>query len=160
MKVSPDGYMSWVRSKNGFTLIEVALVVAVLGVLSTIAVPNFKNTLDRYKLEVAAHELAQNIRLTQQKSISEGTTYKILLDLNKKDNYQLVSGRRGKLVKLPQGVFIDWTTYSEVDKSIIFYPTGAPNRGGTIAVTNGKDSLFVIVSVATGRVRIDEVPPQ
>lgn len=135
------------------------MALAILGLLSTIAVPNFKNTLARYKLQVAAHELAQNIRITQHKSITEGVSHKIMLDLHNRDNYQLLTGSRGKRIKLPPGVYLDWTTYSEVDKTIVFYPTGAPNRGGTIAITNGKDSLFVIVSVATGRVRIDDTPP-
>ncbi|NLZ52781.1 MAG: prepilin-type N-terminal cleavage/methylation domain-containing protein [Thermoanaerobacteraceae bacterium] len=147
------------KSSKGFTLIEVVLVIAILGLLSIIIVPDLKRTLAKYKLEVAAQELAQNIRLTQQKSITEGVSYKIVLDLNRKDNYQMLLGRRGKLIKLPSGVYFDWTTYSEVNKTLVFYPTGAPNRGGTIAIANGEDTLYVIISVATGRVRIGQTPP-
>jgi len=159
MSINYDYIIRSETSSKGFTLIELILAIAVISLLSTLAVPSFKNTLNRYKLEVAARELAQNVRLIQQKSVTEGVSNKIVLDLNKRDNYQLVSGRRGKLIKLPPDVYIDWTTYVEVDKSIVFYPTGAPNRGGTIAITNGRDSLFVIISVATGRVRIDKSPP-
>jgi len=148
-----------VHKINGFTLIEVVLVIAILGLLSVVAIPNFKNTLAKYKLETAAKELAQNIRVTQQKSITKGVSCKIVLDLNRKDNYIMMSGSRGKMIKLPPGVRLDWTTYSEVDKTIAFYPTGAPNRGGTIAITNGRDTLYVIVSVSTGRVRIGYTPP-
>jgi len=149
----------WKKSSNGFTLIELVSVITILGLLSIIVVPDFKKTFGKYKLEVAAQELAQNIRLTQQKSITEGVSYKIVFDLNRKDNYQMLSGRQGKLIKLPSGVYFDWTTYSEVDKTLVFYPTGAPNRGGTIAITNGKETLYVIVSIATGRVRIGQTPP-
>jgi len=148
------------KSNEGFTLIEVILSITILSLLSSLVAPNLKHSLNRHKLEVAAYELAQNLRLTQQRSIVEGISHKVVLDLNKRDNYQLVSGRQGKLIKLPAGVYFDWTTYSEVDKTIIFYPTGAPNRGGTIAITDGRDSLFVIVSVATGRIRVDKSPPQ
>jgi len=159
MNINFNIYKQWPKSRKGFTLIEVILVLAILGLFSIFIVPNFKKTLAKYKLEVAAQELAQNIRITQQKSITEGVSHKIVLDLNKKDNYQMLSGRRGKLIKLPSGVYFDWTTYSEVDKTLVFYPTGAPNRGGTIAITNGRDTLFVIVSIATGRVRIGQTPP-
>lgn len=119
-------YISRALHDKGYTLIEVMIVISLMGLLSTFAVPNFKKTLDNYKLEVAVHELAQNIRLAQQKSISEGESYKILLGAS---DYQILLGRRGKLIKLPPGVFIDWTTYTEVNRTLSFKPTGAPNRG-------------------------------
>ncbi len=144
---------------KGFTLIEVVLVIAILGLLSTVAVPNFKNTLAKYKLEMAAKELAQNIQLAQQKAITRGNICKIVLDLHKKDNYMVLSGGRGKMIKLPPGVYFDWTTYYDVNNTIVFNPTGAPNRGGTVAITNGKDTLYVIVLLSTGRVRIGHTPP-
>lgn len=148
-------------NSNGYSLIEIVIVIALLGLLSTVAFPNFKKTMARYKLEVAAYELAQNIRLTQQKSISEGITYKIVFDLNQKNSYQMLSFGRGKFIELPSGIFFDWTTYSEVNKTLSFNPSGAPNQGGTIAIVNGDDNtLYVIVSVATGRVRVAKVPPK
>jgi prepilin-type N-terminal cleavage/methylation domain-containing protein len=147
------------KADYGYTLIEVVMVIALLGLLYTMVAPNFKNTLVKYKLQVAAQELAQNIRLAQQKTIAEGVSYKIVFNLDKMDNYQLLYGRRGKLIKLPSGVFFDWTTYADVDKTLVFNPSGAPNRGGTIAIKSGNNKLYVIVSVATGRVRIGKVPP-
>ena len=138
---------------------KVVMVISLLGLLSTMVIPNFKNTLAKYKLEVAAKELAQNIRLAQQKTIAEGISYKIVFNLDRGDNYQILCGRRGKLINLPSGVFFDWTTYADVDKTLVFNPTGAPNRGGTIAIKSGKNTLYVIVSVATGRVRIGKAPP-
>ena len=141
---------------EGFSLIEVILVIALLGLLSSLIFPNFKGSLDKYKLEVAAQELAQNIRLAQQKSISEHTSYKVLLG---KNNYQVLAGVRGNLVKLPSGVSIEWTTYYEVDRTIVFHPSGAPNRGGTICLASNDNRLYVIVSIATGRIRIGNTPP-
>ncbi|HHX22506.1 MAG: GspH/FimT family pseudopilin [Tepidanaerobacteraceae bacterium] len=145
-----------VFTHKGFSLIEVILVIALLGLLSTLIFPNFKGTLDKYKLEVAAQELAQNIRLAQQKSITEDTSYKILLG---KNNYQLLSGVKGNLFELPLGVSIEWTTYYDLDRTIVFHPSGAPNRGGTICLAGNDNRLYVIVSIATGRIRIGDTPP-
>ena len=64
------------KADKGYTLIEVVMVIALLGLFSTIILPDFKKTLAKYKLEVATRELAQNIRLAQQKSITEGISYK------------------------------------------------------------------------------------
>ena len=41
-----------VFTHKGFSLIEVILVIALLGLLSTLIFPNFKGTLDKYKLEL------------------------------------------------------------------------------------------------------------
>ena len=55
------------RLEHGFTLIELLLVISLLSLFSTIIAPNFKQSLKNYKLEVAAQELAQNLRLAQQR---------------------------------------------------------------------------------------------
>ena len=75
------------------------------------------------------------------------------------DNYQLLRGWKGKLVRLPQGVLLKWSTYD--DGTLEFkQSTGAPiPGGGTIAMGYGDKTLYIIVSVATGRVRIGQEPP-
>jgi len=160
MNFNSKGKLQRKINSNGYSLIEIVMVIALLGLLSTVAFPNFKRTMSKYKLEVAAYELAQNIRLTQQKSISEGIPCKIVFDLNQKNGYQMLSSGRGKFIKLPSGVFFEWTTYYEVNKTLSFSPSGAPNQGGTIAIMSGDNTLYVIVSVATGRVRVARVPPK
>ena len=41
--------MTYVKNKNGFTLIEMLAVVLILGILITVAIPNIIATLDRNK---------------------------------------------------------------------------------------------------------------
>lgn len=142
---------------RGFTLIELNAVICLLGLAVLLCVPNFKYTLQNYQLTASAQELSQNIRLAQKLAITEGVAYRVLLDLDNKITYRITAGYKAKRFDLPSGVYFDWTNFPK--STLEFYPSGAPNQGGTIALKNKNTSLYIIVSVATGRVRIGKTPP-
>ena len=47
------------RSKKGFTLVELMVVVAIIGVLTSVAIPNFKRYQAKSKTSEAKIQLAQ-----------------------------------------------------------------------------------------------------
>ncbi|HHY05173.1 MAG TPA: prepilin-type N-terminal cleavage/methylation domain-containing protein [Thermoanaerobacterales bacterium] len=143
--------------KKGFTLIEIIVVISIFSVLSLVGLPSFKRTLAHHKLNIAAHQIAQHIRLAQQKALSEGTSYRIIFDLHNKDNYFIKKGNKGQKIYLTKNIVLAWTNFDK--DTLIFYMSGAPAQAGTIAIKNNKDKLYIIVSVATGRVRISKTPP-
>jgi len=57
------------RRPNGFTLIELMIVVAVLGVLAAIALPSFQSTLEGRRLVGAADDLYFNIQYARSEAI-------------------------------------------------------------------------------------------
>jgi len=143
--------------ERGFTLIETIAATAIFGILCMIAVPNFKAVMEDVKLQLAAQKLAQDIRTIQQQAMSEGENRKILFDMHRRDSYQLLRGINSSRVYLPKGILLSWTNFP--NNTLVFTPSGAPQQGGTIALKGEKDKLFVIVNVATGRVRISETAP-
>ena len=52
-------FMKWEKMKNkrGFTLIEVIVVMAVIGIMATIAIPAISSWLPNYRLKAAARDL-------------------------------------------------------------------------------------------------------
>ena len=59
----------------GFTLLEVMIVVALLGIVLAIAVPSINSTLDEMKLDSAAQEIVTAIHYAQSLAIKEGVAY-------------------------------------------------------------------------------------
>jgi prepilin-type N-terminal cleavage/methylation domain-containing protein len=144
-------------SSRGFTLIEIIVVVALIAILSTIILPDFKGSLRDYKLNFAARQMAQNIKLVQQKAMSEGIPWRVVFE-SSRNCYRINQGFKSwKQINLPDGVEFAYIGFSE--KTLTFYPSGAAVPAGSIKITNRDKSLYVIVSVATGRVRISENPP-
>lgn len=58
--------------RQGFTLIELVLVCAVLGILLASSLPRFQQTAERLRLERSAFELTQLLRYARERAIAQG----------------------------------------------------------------------------------------
>lgn len=62
------------KNKKGFTLIELMIVVAIIGILAAIAIPNFMNYQCKAK-QAEAKTVLGNIRVAQEAYLAEYDTY-------------------------------------------------------------------------------------
>ena len=76
--------MKFHRASNvkGFTLIEVMMVSAMLGILAMIAVPSLQQWIARQKLRQATTELAGNLNLARTAAMSKGTAIVVTTAMN------------------------------------------------------------------------------
>jgi type IV fimbrial biogenesis protein FimU len=63
------------RNSYGFTMVELMVVLLILGIVSAVAVPSIKSSLDEMKLDAAAREAVSAIYYAQSISIKEGESY-------------------------------------------------------------------------------------
>jgi prepilin-type N-terminal cleavage/methylation domain-containing protein len=63
------------RNAQGFTLLEVMTVVAILGILATFAFPSVRHTLDRQQAKASATQVAGLLNDARARALAEGTPY-------------------------------------------------------------------------------------
>lgn len=154
-----------VRETKGFTLVEMAVVVALVGIVIAMSLPALGQPLANYRLKTAARQIAQDLREVQQMALNEETDgYRVSFSaggrtyLIQKTAHPLP--RTVKRVELPPTVLIAATTFN--NNTVTFTARGTPHpRGGTVTLQDRASGrfLYVIVASITGRVRVSSSPP-
>ncbi|WP_028991947.1 prepilin-type N-terminal cleavage/methylation domain-containing protein [Thermoanaerobacter thermocopriae] len=146
------------KKEEGLTLIELVTVLAILSVIVLIVIPSsnfFDTTRSNVRLTLIAHEVVNDLRYIQQKSIFEG---EILYFKSKSDNtgYYINRYNDNKNIKtknLPKGIKISKKDGGKVE--IYFNQMGTPIGACTITLKNDKGSeIYISVAVVTGRIMI------
>lgn len=143
--------------QRGSTLAEIIIVIAVLGILVSTAIPRLANALANQELDTFAANLAADIRSIQQMSMNlageDAPVYRIyFLNASGDPYYFIHNGHKAiKIVYLPKR--IELTGDPEY---IMFSHKGAPLRGQTIELKckGTRRYLYIYIAGATGRVRI------
>ncbi|MCI0528024.1 MAG: GspH/FimT family pseudopilin, partial [Nitrospira sp.] len=110
---------------RGYSFLEIAVVLSVIGLFLAIAIPNFADWLHTYRLKTAANALANHLRQARLSAVYEGVKYQF--QVKDKDNgnfYQLVQDPDGinRVVESIGKVVLD-AAYTEV------LITSAPSSG-------------------------------
>jgi prepilin-type N-terminal cleavage/methylation domain-containing protein len=69
-----------IKQAKGFSLIELIIVIAILGIVSAIAAPNFNKYRQNTNLKEAARDLASDISLYRQRAVAENIHYQIVFN--------------------------------------------------------------------------------
>ena len=142
------------RSSNrGFTLFELMMLVSVITIITTMAVPQLRQSMADYRLVSSANLLAVELNSGRAMAISRASVHEVTLDtisnsvqitdMNDADN----APRMEKL--LDPGI-----TFSSVPTTtILFYGRGLA-RGETIEIQNEYGTSKSITVTASGKVTI------
>ena len=69
------------KNKSGFSLIEMMVVVALIGLMAAIAVPSFRGLMQKGRLKAAGREITMDLLLERASAISSGNPQVFVFDV-------------------------------------------------------------------------------
>ena len=147
-------------NKKGFTLVELMCIIAVLAILSLIAIPEVMNSIDKWILDSTAKQIVEDIRWTQHLAITGCLIHYFDIDVSDR-SYRIRSGILNdptiKTVEFNPNITGIVSTFKSHGKykRLSFSSTGIPAQTGSVFLTSkrGKE-VTITVAVGTGRVAI------
>ena len=154
------------KQNNGFTLIEILLVIIIIGIVLGLAVPNFSKGYSRFQLDKTADDLLECSRWAQAMAIGQERAYalsfsedhrsyglvraKINDEINgqinedlDQDSFEPVKGALGRMHTIPAAVTLD------AQDRIEFYPDGTIDQA-TIELTSSDKQIELSSSEVRG----------
>lgn len=154
-----------IKQAKGFSLIELIIVIAILGIVSAIAAPNFNKYRQNTNLKEAARDLASDISLYRQRAVAENIHYQIVFN-QAANNYTVQrettsgSGAYADLVpavtKSPSAISGGSVIISDLthlpNQWVTFEPRGTMSAGSLTLQHTIRLSTATITTYFTGRV--------
>ena len=126
------------RTANGFTLLELVLVLLLMGLIAGLTLPFVVSTLDRIKLQSEVRQIASAIQFTRSEAISRKTLFTFNVDINKSQYWLAIPKQEEVTQSKPIDEMVQIMDYQRADETltegtfkILFYPRGN-SSGGTI----------------------------
>ena len=140
------------QTRRAFTLVELMVSVMVLAMLAAFTVPTYQLLLSQQQLSSATADVADFIRLTSQKTVTEQVVYGFTVTANAKTITMFsVNGATQTVVQtltLPSSIQVGTVNFSG-NSDVRFSTNGAPSVSGN----------FTLLDTNRARSRLIEVRP-
>lgn len=158
------------KNRSGFTLIEMMAVLAVVGIISSMALSGFMGLTPRTKLKRAARNIVSDMQLAKTMALRDRDTWTMQFDTTNAE-YSIIDGDGGtfRIIEMSEfgGVsfgnsFTDRPSepnagesdgVSFTDNKIVFNSDGT-SVSGSVYITNSDDDTFAVGCLsAAGRIK-------
>lgn len=142
--------------QRGFSLVELVMVMAIIAMLSGIALPRYESALARYRVERAARRIVLDLAAARTEARTSNTShvvqfgpgleaYRILEGERVKDGFEVI-----RLSKAPYHVDVVSANFNGTT-SVTFDVYGVPNAGGTVVLQAGDFQKTITLDADTAR---------
>ncbi|RZB38435.1 MAG: hypothetical protein SRB2_00183 [Desulfobacteraceae bacterium Eth-SRB2] len=143
------------RKKAGFTLTELVIVIAVLGILTAVAVPSFLSWLPKYRLRSAVRDLYSNQQLAKMAAIKTNQKCRVNYRVNP-DQYRVSLLKKTVMLKdYGSGVKFEGPNKKTfaVD-TITFNSRGTSNAGYAYLSNSGNTDYYRVGPLTSGAIKL------
>lgn len=78
------------RYERGFSLVDMLVVVALIGILAGIAIPAMTNSLDRMRLAQSTREVERELQTAKQRAVGKGRVIRVRFNCPAAGQYRIV----------------------------------------------------------------------
>lgn len=144
-----------IGAQDGFTLIEMVCVMAIIGLLAAVIMPGFPRQTSRSRLEAYAMEAASVLKADRNAAISHRVEVTTTVDAGSRS---IRSGATGAAVRVPDDVRFDALLPENCDNrpvfaSVSFFASGM-SCGGVITLSRLDTGFEIRVNWLTGKIEI------
>ena len=157
--------------QRGFTLLELVVVVAIMGVVASLVFPALGDGLRRWRLQGAVREVAATLKFARNQSVAGRAPLQVILDRGRgvywldrpgdpaRYGPEQAIARGVRLFALPKGVRFGDVAAAGPDPGaervgIVFFPKGS-SAGAEVQIVDGQGGAYrVSVDSMTGHARV------
>lgn len=142
-------------------MVEVAIVLTIIGLMTAIALPRYSEATNHYKAELAARRIVADLTLARSQAISSSTNQTVFFDLAS-SRYTIagITGLDGKSADYTLSLGADPYNCSLVAAnfsgatSVTFDAYGSADHGGQITVQCNGSLATVTLEASTGKASV------
>ena len=143
------------RSEEGFTILEMVCVIAIMAILASLALPRLPHATSRVRLESYAFEMAALLKTDRAAALRRHHPVATIVDAKAR---LVRSGATGRSIQLPYDITLDALLAAYCDgysanSRIAFFPTGM-SCGGLITLRRPGNGYEIRVNWLTGGIEV------
>ena len=159
--MKPRTVISYGASLTAFSLLELVLVVAIIAVLSAIALPRYARAVTRYRVQLAGNRIANDLGVARERARSLGASQSVSFD-PAGDTYQIpglesMDGSGGtytvNLSDKPYKATLVSANFGG-STTVTFDGYGVPDNGGTIVVQIGSVAKTIVLDSSLAKATV------
>jgi len=152
------------RATPAYTLIDLVITVAIVATMAAIALPRYGQSVARYRADMAAHRIVQDLNLLRMRARAQGTYetgyyyadgdyVRFVCDPDLDDvtkNYYVYLNRDPYRADIVEVSFKDGT-----EDRMMYGNYGQPYWGGYIVIQVGEEERKIVVDPDTGEATVE-----